>query len=294
MKYILLLAMTLVNIAFITKNPALSAPKNGYSINREIAQDIAKDYLDKIPISLDIQSLSLEQALKIQQDFVRLLIPHLGKSVGYKVALTNPSIQKRFNTNSPLYGIILEKMLLNNNGDVPANFGISPRLEGDLMVRVGSEKINRANTPEEILACLDAVIPYLELPDLAYGENINLNAPSLAVINAGARLGVKGEEIPLIATPEWQEKLGEIQVVITNEMGQELARGDSSALLGHPLKVVIWLRDKLRAEGKYLRKGDLISLGSMTALLPVGSGGKIKAQYFGLKEEAIEININFN
>lgn len=259
-----------------------------------IANEIANHYLNKKSIDWQLTAINQLDILQIKNYFLSFIQPKLGNIIGYKVALTNPAIQQRFNTNSPLYGVILDKMLLKNNSNIPANFGIKPRLEGDLMVRVGSEKINTANNPQEVLACLDAVIPYVELPDLVYADNIKLNAQYLELINAGARLGVIGEEIPLSATPEWQEELGKIQVIITDETGKELARGDSSALLGHPLNVVIWLRDKLQAEGKSLNKGDLISLGSMTPLLSVVSGSKIKARYLGLQEEAREININFD
>jgi 2-keto-4-pentenoate hydratase len=38
-------------------------------------------------------------------------------------------------------------MLLPSGTKVPSNFGARPMIEGDLMVRVASEKINDATTP---------------------------------------------------------------------------------------------------------------------------------------------------
>ena len=42
--------------------------------------------------------------------------------------------------------------------------------EADLIVKVGSNDINQAKTPEEILPHLKAIIPFLELPDLQYSS----------------------------------------------------------------------------------------------------------------------------
>ncbi len=58
-------------------------------------------------------------------------------------------------------------MLLPSGSIVPANFGARPLFEGDLIVRVGSDAINDATTRQEVLAALDAVIPFIELPDFA-------------------------------------------------------------------------------------------------------------------------------
>ncbi|MDY7021202.1 MAG: hypothetical protein SWJ54_07555, partial [Cyanobacteriota bacterium] len=206
-----------------------------------LAQKFVNHYLKGEPVAGLSTDLTLEQALSVQKEFVQLLTSHLGPVVGYKAGLTNPIAQQRLNVSQPVRGVLLKQMLLDNGAVVPANFGARPQFEADLMVRVGDESINEAKTPQEVLDALDAVIPFLELPDLVFLPDFKPNAAAIVAINVGARLGVLGTPIPLAATPEWEQRLGKVQVSLLNEDGEEIAKGDSTALLGHPLKAVIWL-----------------------------------------------------
>ncbi|NET86144.1 MAG: hydratase [Moorea sp. SIO1F2] len=259
-----------------------------------LVEELTTSYLNKTPARAVATKLTLEQAQALQDQFVQQLSSSLGNVVGYKAGLTNPAAQQRFKVSEPLRGVLLEKMLLKSGAVVPANFGARPVYEGDLMVRVGSDEINSATTPKEALAALDAVIPFMELPDLVYDPKVSLNGTALAAINVGARLGVLGTPIPLSATPDWEERLKNIKIVMVDKAGNQLAVGKSSALLGNPLQVVLWLKDSLKASGKVLKKGDLLSLGSMTPLVPVKSGTTIRAQYIGLDpKDKVEISVSF-
>ena len=67
------------------------------------------------------------------------------------------------------------------------------------------------------------------------------------------------------------------------ETGKRLASGQSHALLGDPLNVVLWIKNQLRKQGKSLKKGDLLSLGTITPLTPAKAGKSIRAEYIGLR-----------
>lgn len=240
-------------------------------------------------------TLTLEEARSVQQQLVELLLPSLGPVVGYKAGLTNTVVQQRLGVAQPLRGTLLEGMLLTDGAHLPATFGAVPMAEGDLMVRVGSAAINTATTPEQALAALDAVIPFLELPDMAYAPEVSLTAAAIAVINVGARYGVLGEPIPLTATPEWLARLRTFTLTLTDAGGQTLAEGDGAALLGDPLAVVLWLRDALKADGITLAPGELLSLGSVTRLLPVTPGLHLTATYTGLDPSGpVSLHVRFD
>ncbi len=234
--------------------------------------------------------IDLEKATTIQREFIRLLQPTQGKIVGYKAALTSSAAQQRFGVEHPLRGVLLEKMLYSPGADLSLGLGTRLLFEGDLIVRVGDEVINEAKSREQTLAALDAAIPFLEIPDLPYAEGVPISGPNLTAINAGARAGVLGAPIPLEGDG-WVERLAGLEVVLSME-DKEIARGRSSALLGHPLDAVLWLRDSLAKEGIRLKKGDLLSLGSITPLSPA-KPGTVTARYLGLSEEPIEISVTF-
>ncbi|HRU89634.1 MAG TPA: hypothetical protein P5172_11880, partial [Syntrophales bacterium] len=79
-----------------------------------------------------------------------------------------------------------------------------------------------------------------------------------------------------------------------DDKGQMLIEGQGSALLEHPLNVVLWIRDSLKAEGKLLEEGDLLSLGTITKLTPTTPGTTIRARYVGLDPQGpVEITVKF-
>ncbi|CCQ50948.1 2-keto-4-pentenoate hydratase [Crocosphaera watsonii] len=259
-----------------------------------IAKKIADAYLTKQSITEFNHNLTWEDANSIQEKLINILSSSQGELIGYKAALTNKKAQETFKVKEPLLGILLENMLLPSGITIPANFGAKPMIEGDLMVRVASEKINEVTTPQDTLKHLDAVIPFLELPDLVYDKNIKVNAEMLIAINAGARLGVVGEVITIDRGNINKDTLKDISVKLIDESGEIIAQGNSNALLGDPLNVVFWIKEQLKAQRKTLKKGDLLSLGSITPLIPVEIGKTINAQYTGLeKDQVIEVFITF-
>jgi 2-keto-4-pentenoate hydratase len=229
---------------------------------------LADQFLKKIPITAIDPNLTLEQAKKVQADFIQALIPQLGEPVGYKAGLTNPAVQKVFGVPHPVRGTLLKNMILKSGSELPADYGAVPVYEGDFILRVGSESINEARTPEEALKSIDAAVPFIELPNIAYGKDVKVNGPALVAVNVGARYGIAGDPIPVKASKEWMDRLKNFKFQILDEKGTVLGESQGSALMDHPLNAVLWIRDSLKAEGKKLKKGELLSLGSSRSLRP--------------------------
>jgi 2-keto-4-pentenoate hydratase len=268
----------------------------------DVGELLAGFYLRREAAPALAVGLDLAQGYAAQAHFVRKVRdafearkPGSGKIVGYKAALTNPAVQAAFGVKEPLRGVLLAGMLLPSGTSVRADFGGVPLSEGDLLVRVRSGAINRATSRLDVLAALDAVIPFVELPDLVYGKGVKIDGPAGAAINAAARLGIVGEPIPLAASADWERRLGDFTADILDESGKVVATGQGRALLGHPIEAVIWLRDSLRASGTELQTGDLLSLGTVTKLLPVIPGTVVRARYTGLDPGGpVEISVKFH
>lgn len=208
------------------------------------------------------------------------------KLVGYKAGLTNPAVQKRFNTDKPVWGKLYESMLLKDGAEVEAAFGARPLFEADMLVRVKSADINSAKTPMEVLMAIDQIVPFIELPDLVVQAPPRLNGAAIGAINVGARLGVLGQAIAVAATRaerfQMIESLKDMQVVMSDAAGAELGRGKGSDILEHPLNAVVWLAQALATEGQAMQPGQWISLGSFSPLVPPKAGLKVTVRYDGL------------
>ncbi len=204
-----------------------------------------------------------------------------GAPVGYKAGLTNPAVQKRFNHDAPVWGALYAPMLLKSGAVVDAKFGARPLFEADLLVRVSSAAVNQAKTVDEVLASIDQVIPFIELPDLVVQAPPKLDGPAISAINVGARLGVMGAPIAVQRSAAFSDALRDMVTIVKGD-GVELDRGKGSDVLEHPLNAVVWLVKDLARDGRALKPGDLISLGSFSKLLPPKPGMAVEVQYQGL------------
>lgn len=253
------------------------------------AADMAAHYAAKTPAA-NLENLSDADGACTRAKFNALLAQRLGKVVGYKAGLTNPAVQKRFHTDKPVWGKLYEGMVLHSGASVPAAFGARPLFEADLLVRVKSAAINRAQTPLQVLDAIDQVIPFIELPDLIVQAPAQLNGAGVAAINVGARLGVAGSPV---AVPAYRaeryallDALRDMRVVVGDGTGATLAQGRGSDILEHPLNAVVWLAGALAQEGLALQPGDLVSLGSFSPLMPPKAGQAITVRYEGLPHAA--------
>jgi 2-keto-4-pentenoate hydratase len=169
---------------------------------------------------------------------------------------------------------------------VPAQFGARPVFEADLLVRVKDARINQAATPAQVLAAVDQIVPFIELPDLMVQKPGELNGQALAAINVGARLGVMGEAMAVPASAAAQDallrQLADMRVQLRDQHGKTLAEGKGADVLGHPLAAVTWLAGALKAEGKALQPGQYVSLGSFSPLLPPKAGMEVSVHYQGV------------
>lgn len=245
------------------------------------AAEIVANYLAKTPAA-NPEGLSTADGECTRAKVNKFLQQQTGdKVIGYKAGLTNPAVQKRFNASAPVYGVVYEKMMLPDGSTVDAKFGARPLFEADMLVRVRDAGINQAKTPADVLKHIDQVIPAIELPDLIVAAPPKLNGAAVAAINVGARYFVTGTPIAITPDSQIAEALRTMTVVVSGAEG-ELDRGKGSDVLEHPLNAVVWLAQDLQRQGLALKKGDLVSVGSFSKLLPPKAGQHIQVQYQGL------------
>lgn len=234
---------------------------------------------------------SLEDGLCAQDKLVALLAPHWGRPVGYKVGLTAPPAQQMFGVNHPVRGVIFETTVrLRSGAEVPGDFGASPQVEADFLLRVKDAGINAAGRDHlAILRHLDVAIPYVELPDLALSGR--LDAPNLLAMNVAARLGVLGEPIPVEASQAFADRLAGMVVTFTDDTGRQIAQAPGRAALGHPLNVVAWLVEDLAKQGRQLRAGDLLSVAGYSPPIRAEAGRTYSVRYEGLAAAPATVSV---
>jgi len=281
--------MTLVVVFLLT--PVLGFPEMPPEENIKVFAD---SWLAKKPAKGFGVTMSMSEAAVVQTRYTALISKDLGDVVGYKAGLTNPAVQKRFNYDKPIRGTLFAKMILPGPARVPAAFGSRPVYEADMVAVVGNAaRAMAARSPLEALQALKEIRPFIELPDLVFDPQVKPDGPSLLAVNVGARLGVLGDPFSLPATTESVEKLAAMKIEVIDQTGTVVGGGKGTDVLDNPLNAVLWIAESLKAEGKTLKNGDLLSLGSFSGLLPPKAGRTITVRYTGLTPVPVEVTVAF-
>jgi hypothetical protein len=156
---------------------ALPLATQAACLSDEQVDELVRHYLARTPAPTPLGLSDTDGACTRAKLHVRLE-KALGKPViGYKAGLTNPAVQQRFQTDQPVWGRLYDGMIQPNGSAFEAAFGARPLYEADMLVRVSGTAINQARTPADVLAAIDQVIPFVELPDLAVQEPPSSTAP---------------------------------------------------------------------------------------------------------------------
>ena len=226
-----------------------------------------------------------------QQMVVERLEEALGGRAGYKAAATGALTQKQLGIDRPLLGVLFSDGILKSGATVTAKDGVRPVVELDLAVRVASEAINEAETREEVLAAIDAFVPFIEVSDLPVPRGVKVNGGLFQAMNVGARLGIAGDPVAVMSDEATIERLGGLTAQLRDGADTVLVEGDGSALSGHPLDAVLFIVKEAKARNWRIKEGDLLSLGSFGRVTEFAAGQRLTAVYEGLGDTATRVTV---
>jgi 2-keto-4-pentenoate hydratase len=157
------------------------------------------------------------------------------------------------------------------------------------LLRIADEGVNEVGDDQlGLLRSLEAVVPFLDLPDLVHGPDAPWSRELLLSLNLGTRLGVAGAPIPAVATPEFARALGEARVSLAAD-GREVARGSGGeAAGGHPLAALAWLVRELKEQGRRLRMGEHVAV-VLAPSVPAEAGRLYEVTLAGLSPQPASV-----
>lgn len=253
---------------------------------------MAHQYLAVEPITGFPYEVSEDEAYELQKTFNTLLKPALGDVIGYKTGGHSApgGAFPPWMPTEPLRGVYLEGMLFENGSTLKKDMFVSGSIEPDILIRVGDPKLLQAETEQEIIERIDAIVPFLELIDFMVVPKDNARKNTI-ILDQLTRHGVTGEPIPIEPTDKWITDLKKFTVTTWDENDQPIK---TSAMTSERnfFEIIAWLMNKYREVGNVeLKKGDLISLGSIALplMIPINNykGDKVSITYEGLDLEVL-------
>ncbi|MGW7199385.1 2-keto-4-pentenoate hydratase [Streptomyces chryseus] len=237
------------------------------------ASDLLAAECERVPIdavTLRRPGLPLETAYRIQAATVGRRIAGGARVVGHKAGATSSAIQEQAGVDEPDSGVLLDDMVLPTGSTLARSVLMRPRVEAELAFRLGCDLVGPAVGVEEARSAVQEVFLALEVIDTRYTSWHITIADSIAD-NASAARVVTGPMVPLGAHVDLA---AEPLVVSLN--GTAVATGEGRAVLGDPLRALVWLAGRLH-RGQGLRAGQLVLAGAVHASLPLEANTTVHA-----------------
>jgi len=248
-----------------------------------------RDLAPVSPLTETFFDIDVVDAYEIQLINIRRKLAAGARIRGHKVGLSSPVMQQMMGVDEPDYGHLLDSMVLSQDAPIPAAGYCYPRIEVEIGYVLGSALPGAGCTEADVLAATEYIVPSLELIDsritdwrIKLPDTIADNASSAGVILGAAR------RTPAELAADGVD-LANIDAVLYSGGGgaggkgeEEVARGNTSAVLGNPTWCVAWLARKVADFGVKLEAGHLIIPGSCTRAIDARPGTNFRAEFAGL------------
>ncbi|HEX9039956.1 MAG TPA: 2-keto-4-pentenoate hydratase [Trebonia sp.] len=269
------------------------------STQRTTAADLLwaaeRDLAPVDPLTETFPGIDVVDAYEIQLINIRRKLAAGARVRGHKVGLSSPVMQQMMGVDEPDYGHLLDTMVLSQETPIPAGKYCYPRIEVEIGYILGSALPGADCTEEDVLAATEYIVPSLELIDSRI-TNWQIRLPDTIADNASSAGVILGEARRSPAElAEQGVDLANIDAVLyrgdpASSKDTEVARGNTSAVLGNPTWCVAWLARTVASFGVKLEAGHLIIPGSCTRAIDATPGSAFRAEFAGLGTVTAEFN----
>ena len=219
---------------------------------------------------------TLAEAYAIQARFVAGLG---GAPVGYKVAASNPAIQKRFDITAPLSGRLIEGRVFTSPATIDPSALFRIGIETEYAFRMGRD-LPPAGAPygrERVAEAVATLVPAIEIVDWRFANATAIGALLMVTDNAFGAYWVAGAAIA-----DWRDLDIVHAEVVTRIGGTLAATGTGANVLGDPVVSLTWLANDLAVRGEGLRAGDHVTTGSCHVVVTAEPGDTVSADFGAL------------
>ncbi len=250
--------------------------------NQSIEQsgnDLYRAFLERktlTPFTERLDSISIDDAYRIQQQFVGRRIAAGEVVIGKKVGATSKAVQTMLGVQQPDFGYLLSDMIFNEGDVIPANSLIQPKAEGEIAFILKRDLNGPGITSSAVLAATECVMACFEIVDsrikdwkIKIQDTVADNASCGVIVLGGDAVSPRALDLGLCG-------------MVLEKNGEIVATGAGAAALGHPLNAVAWLANTMGRLGIALKAGEIILSGSLAALIPIQANDNLRVRIGGI------------
>jgi 2-keto-4-pentenoate hydratase len=252
-------------------------------VDQMTRSEVARQLLDAYgtgkpiaPLTSTYDDMDLEDAYAIQllQIEERLAGGRVVK--GHKVGLTSAAMQRLLGVDEPDYGHLLDDFFHLEHAPIPLDRFLQPRIEPEVAFVLAKPLRGPGVTVSEAIAAVDFVLPALEIVDsrieawkIGLFDTIADNASSGALVLGSTPTAISDVDLRLAGA-------------VMTRNGSVVGTGAGGAVLGSPLRTLVWLANTVGARGVTLEEGHVVLPGAVCAMVPVAPGDTVTATFAGL------------
>ncbi len=235
------------------------------------------------PLTRERAELTLPDAYAIQAEGLRLRTDRGERVVGLKMGLTSEAKRRQMNLDSPVYGVLTDRMQLPAGGVLRLRGFIHPKIEPEIAFRTARELRGRISREEALDACASAMAA-MEILDSRYIDFKYFSLPDVVADNSSSSMFV------LSTTERPPRELALDRLPMSMEVnGAQVQSALSSAISGDPILSVVQLCELLDARGEALPAGSIVLAGAATTAHMLQPGDNVRLTVEGLGSVSLSV-----
>ncbi|OKJ68632.1 2-keto-4-pentenoate hydratase [Streptomyces sp. CB02460] len=209
----------------------------------------------------DTHTLAVDDAYAVQAALLALREGRGERITGVKLGFTSKAKMEQMGVSEIIVGRLTDAMCVPDGGAIELDRFIHPKVEPEVAYRLGRD-VDPADPDTDLVSCVDAVAPALEIIDSRY-RDFRFTYEDVVADNTSAAAYVIGAWVPV-------QDVSDRAVRLTGA-GREVA-GSTEAILGGPVNALRALLDLARRRHIPLRAGQVVLAGAATAAIPLERG----------------------
>lgn len=234
-------------------------------------------------ITVKFADLELADAYRIQDGGISLRKARGEKQIGLKMGLTSEAKRQQMNLKAPCYGVLTDKMRIEEGSVFALQGKIHPKIEPEIAFIIRDELKGRV-TREQALGACQSVCAAMEILDSRYIGFKYFSLPDVVADNSSSSFFILSRETLPPDAADWAD----LEMVMEVN-GRPAQSARSSEISGDPVLSIVQLCDLLAERGLALPAGSIVLAGAATQAVQLEPGMEIRLKVQKLGEASIRI-----
>jgi 2-keto-4-pentenoate hydratase len=256
----------------------------------DLASSLWRAEMDRVsvePITDGLPTFDASDAYAVQQINVTRRLHQGSVLCGRKVGLTSRASQAVLGVAEPTFGALLSDMFVDDDDELSISDLIQPRVEAELAFVLATDLVGPGVTLVTAMRSIDWVMPVIEVGDSRIADWRIRVTDTIADNASSARVVIGPGFSPLTPALDLCH-LG----VLFHRNSVPIDSGAGAAVLGNPIRALVWLANKLANYGEFIRAGDIVLSGALHRMVPVRPGDEFRAEFARLGAVGVRFSGN--